>query len=684
MNKHLSHALLIALMLSPVAVQAANSSTVRSPLTNTGVDDDAAGSVLSLLQTKRSSFTVELAGLTSGENYQLKVGDLVETAFVPDGHGRARLRFSTDVRGNRLPLDFDPRNKTVAVLDANAAVVLQAVISADGEPAGAVVDERANLAAAEGLRGAGTARYVADKNGRREFQVTVKNVAGAGLHLFVDGIDRGELATQRGSGRISFRSPPHDGDPGLTFDPRGALIEIIDGGGNVQLSGKLEARARGVNFATRSTRAGAIPSTGIDPDGHAEAKLRTNADATRDFSVEIEDVPEGSYELLVGGTVRGSMVVTTRAEGGTQGEIEFSNELADNPHELPLDFDPVGATLTIRQGATVYFEGVFKPVTGLPGTPAPGAVETIQETLASTRLDPDASAEAEFASQANGEVEFEVEIENVDAGEYQLFVGGTQRAVINALLVDGRVRGKVKFESGDNRVRAALRHGSDDGGGDDRGGGGGGADDPAGDDHGGATGGGSADDPAGDDHSGVNGGHGADDSVGDDHGRGGATGGDENVPRLPLRFDPRGQLIEIKNATGTFFSHVFGDGSATPGTGDTGGATVPGIITIPLFNAGADGDATAKAEFKRDARGVESFEVEIEDVDPGTFELLVGDVVRGTIEVQPNDRGTRGKIEFDDPPGAGEQLLDFDPLGALITLRKGDVVFFERTFPSGS
>jgi hypothetical protein len=289
--------------------------------------------------------------------------------------------------------------------------------------------------------------------------------------------------------------------------------------------------------------------------------------------------------------------------------------------------------------------------------------------LASTGLDPDASATAELASQTNGELEFEVEVEDVDPGEYPLVVGGIQRGVISAQLVDGRVRGKLKFEAGDDRRRSAVRHGGDD---------------PVGDDRGGLTGGQGADDPVGDDRGGLTGGNGADDPATADQGGSGAASGGDTTPRLPLQFDPRGQLIEIKNSAGTFFSHVFGDGSATPGAGGTGGATVPGIITVALFSSGADDNATGKAEFKRDDRGGESFEVEVEDVSRGAFELLVGGAVRGTLQVDATDNGTRGKIEFDDEPASGEQLLNFDPLGQLITIRKDGVVYFERTFPSGS
>ena len=70
MKNHFTSALLLALLLAPAAADAANSSTVRAPLTNTGVDSDASGTVLSILQTKRSSFTVELAGLAPSQSYQ--------------------------------------------------------------------------------------------------------------------------------------------------------------------------------------------------------------------------------------------------------------------------------------------------------------------------------------------------------------------------------------------------------------------------------------------------------------------------------------------------------------------------------------------------------------------------------------------------------------------------------------
>ncbi|MDB6153694.1 MAG: hypothetical protein JWL90_2147 [Chthoniobacteraceae bacterium] len=642
---------ILATLILPVSVFAGNSSVIRSPLENTAVDSDAFGTVVSMLQSSHSLFAIELGRLDAKQNYSLKVGQIVEALFTTDSKGRARLRFSSEVEKNKPLLDFDPRGKTVAVLDANGVAVLQAVISSEGEPVGVSVDERANLLAATGAKSKGAARYTARKSGRRTFEIAVSGPAAAGLHVYVDGIDRGEVESHGRTGRVEFSSEPKVFQSALDFDPRGAQIDMIDAAGFLQFSGKLEAKAKGVNMATRATKQVLIASTGADPDGQALASLRVRDDARKDFSVELENVPEGVYELLVNGIVQGTITVTARAAGGTEGEVEFSGKADDDAHELPLTFDPVGATLSVRQGTTVFFTSLFNPGSGLP---VPDAGALISEVLASTGLDANASGEVEFSTQSNGEMEFEVEIEDVDAGAYQLFVGGTLRGTISAVPdANSRVRGKLKFEKegvSQTIVRSSKRGGGgDDAGGDDHGGGGGGSDDPAGDDHGGGTGGGNS------------------------------TGGGAEVPKAPLTFDPRGQLIEIRNAARTFFSHVLGDGSAAEGSGMV---TVPGEIAVALISTGADPDATAHAEWERNDRGSESFEVEVEDLAAGSYEVLVGEIVRGSVTVVAAGHGTRGKIRFNDKPG--DLALDFDPFGQTITLRKEGVIYFQRTFPSGS
>jgi hypothetical protein len=50
-----------------------------------------------------------------------------------------------------------------------------------------------------------------------------------------------------------------------------------------------------------------------------------------------------------------------------------------------------------------------------------------------------------------------------------------------------------------------------------------------------------------------------------------------------------------------------------------------------------------------------------------------------TVVAVPN--GTRGQIEFEDEPEAGELLLTFDPLGQAVALERDSVTYFERILP---
>ena len=146
-----------------------------------------------------------------------------------------------------------------------------------------------------------------------------------------------------------------------------------------------------------------------------------------------------------------------------------------------------------------------------------------------------------------------------------------------------------------------------------------------------------------------------------------------------LNFDPRGQTIEISSAAGVFFSHLFGSGSGGP-TGGTSGTVTPFDVTVALTSSGADSNATAKAEYKRD--GDLSFEVELEDLAVGSYDLLVGGVVRGSISVVNGSKGTRGKLQFESEPKPGQPTLNFEVAGQEIFVQQGATVFFTRTFPT--
>lgn len=74
------------------------------------------------------------------------------------------------------------------------------------------------------------------------------------------------------------------------------------------------------------------------------------------FEIEIEDAPVGSYAILVGNTQVGTISVTTTLRG-THGEIEFEDD--DDADHLPLSFNPLGQTITLRRDGVDYFQRVF-------------------------------------------------------------------------------------------------------------------------------------------------------------------------------------------------------------------------------------------------------------------------------------------------------------------------------------
>jgi hypothetical protein len=163
-----------------------------------------------------------------------------------------------------------------------------------------------------------------------------------------------------------------------------------------------------------------------------------------------------------------------------------------------------------------------------------------------------------------------------------------------------------------------------------------------------------------------------------------------------LDFDPRGALIEVVEGNTTLFSIDTFPGTAQngdddnpvdPGRGSDEGNGPELELVYEIPNRGVYAQADANAYFSRDEDGIE-FEVEIEDVPVGTFTLKVGGQTRGTIttgipsgEDNDGDFSAEGEIDFSNPQRSGESLLDFPVSGQLIEILEGETVIFSGTFP---
>ncbi len=176
-------------------------------------------------------------------------------------------------------------------------------------------------------------------------------------------------------------------------------------------------------------------NTGADPDANGRAKLFTNANRDR-FRIKVKNLDVGQYDVLQGGVLAGVMDVKLDDDGsGTRGDLRWDSKKGN-----PLDFDPRGQTIEVAQGGTVFLMVDF------PASQTDMRIE-IEVELDSTGFIPGAEGEAEFESK-RGRMEFEIEIEDVPAGDYTLRVDGSDVATITVTeRADGTLEGEVEFSS---------------------------------------------------------------------------------------------------------------------------------------------------------------------------------------------------------------------------------------------
>ena len=226
------------------------------------------------------------------------------------------------------------------------------------------------MSARQGINGSGHADFE-ERADRTEFSVEAEDLPDGAYRIHVGGVDRGALMISAGIGQTEFRSPVEAGKMLLTFDPRGQRIEVHDGQGAVLTSGDGMFSGGmgghmgggdgggmgggGMDFGTMEIRVD-LDNTGVYPSASGDARLEPRMDRT-DFSVQIEDVPAGSYDLSVGGETVGTLQAVLDGDGTVRGELEFRDPV--EPGKILLDFDPRGKQIDVLEGSTVILETLF-------------------------------------------------------------------------------------------------------------------------------------------------------------------------------------------------------------------------------------------------------------------------------------------------------------------------------------
>jgi hypothetical protein len=192
---------------------------------------------------------------------------------------------------------------------------------------------------------------------RTRLNVEIEDVVAGNYTVRIGGVTRATLAAAFDAVEGQVRGEVEFGDddagsPPLDFDPHGQSVEIEQQGVSV-LSGSfgLTPGSNGPNCVDDRTVI-ALLNQGADANAHAEVRLRTRDDCRETFSVEIEDVAAGSYQVLVDASVRATIVV-----GATgRGQVELDT---NDPPKPVLNFDPRGREIAIAKGGVRFFERVF-------------------------------------------------------------------------------------------------------------------------------------------------------------------------------------------------------------------------------------------------------------------------------------------------------------------------------------
>ncbi len=195
-----------------------------------------------------------------------------------------------------------------------------------------------------------------DLPGNDQFNVTVHNLALGTYDFRVDGAVVGMIQVGSGNnGRNQTGRLRLKGKHGMGFDPHGASLAVSQGGVDYLVADFPDCDDEDeIEVDAVFVPTGAIPGAAGDVEFESE-------DGETEFEVDIHGLPAGSYDLLVGGVIVGTILV----DSGGMGEIEFSTDVDDKDddgvcdHDPLLDFDPMGQPIQVAQNGVVILEVTF-------------------------------------------------------------------------------------------------------------------------------------------------------------------------------------------------------------------------------------------------------------------------------------------------------------------------------------
>jgi len=258
------------------------------------------GRVEVFLATLLRSLYVEVSGLAPTAPHRVTLDGVTVASFATNASGAGFVARSV------LDSTQDPRGRHLAVVDASGAEVL---VLADASHPAHRSAEFAPLASFG--TGAGFVRRIAT-GGQQSLRVTLQDVDPGIYDVFVDGSPVGAIDASSGAGGVALDPSAIGSESVVTVQRAG--VDPFAGSGGASIFG-IDWCATG-----RVTRA-----FGAFVPGDADATLATRVDCGRRLTVELRDVPEGSYDLVIDGTWRAEIAVGSDESGDTIGDVTFGS-----------------------------------------------------------------------------------------------------------------------------------------------------------------------------------------------------------------------------------------------------------------------------------------------------------------------------------------------------------------------
>lgn len=353
-------------LLTPQALAGKKKIEASSPLVPTASGPlNASGEIDLRLKGARVDLKIEVEDLPAGA-YDVFIGGVnrgsltvVATIDGLDGEIEYRNRPSND----KVFLDFDPAGLAVEIQQNGTALLAGVVPDIDiNDPAAAALSDFPSQKVEVEMVNTGVApeaeaelRFRSKKN-KADFELRVKDLPAGTYELIVNDVVVASVVYDgKGKEKLRFSTKPRGDRLALDFDPANATVRLakddvdfftatlvaedlpdLDGAGEVEID---------------------LSSTGVQAGAKGKAKFEDKDDRD-DFSVEIEDVAAGAYDLLVDG-VKVATIVAAPTSDGVEGKVEFRSLPNDDPEKLDLTFDPRGKLIQIVLNGEVILGGVL-------------------------------------------------------------------------------------------------------------------------------------------------------------------------------------------------------------------------------------------------------------------------------------------------------------------------------------